>query len=82
MLTMGLGAGYLASWVQDPRALRQYSVRITGPVYVVPGTASTIEFGGKIIALHRNSGTATIALTATQDGRRIFGRATAVVALG
>ncbi|GAB4588133.1 fused (3R)-hydroxyacyl-ACP dehydratase subunits HadA/HadB [Nocardia sp. IFM 10818] len=81
MLTMGLGAGYLTSWAQDPRAMRQYSVRITGPVYVVPGTASTIEFGGKVIALHRKSGTATVAITATQDGRRIFGRATAVIAL-
>ncbi|QLY34639.1 MaoC family dehydratase N-terminal domain-containing protein [Nocardia huaxiensis] len=81
MLTMSLGAGYLTSWVRDPRALRQYSVRMTSPVFVTADSPATVEFGGKIIALHRNSGVATVSLTATQGGRRIFGRATATVAL-
>ncbi|MBL1076410.1 MaoC family dehydratase N-terminal domain-containing protein [Nocardia sp. 2] len=79
MLTMGLGAGYLVSWAGDPRALRQYTVRWSGPLTVVPGTVSTLEFGGKIMALCRDSGIATVALTATQNGRRVFGRATAAV---
>ncbi|MFE6857594.1 fused (3R)-hydroxyacyl-ACP dehydratase subunits HadA/HadB [Nocardia sp. NPDC057668] len=82
MLTMGLGASYLTGWARDPRALREYSVRWTSPALVVPGRLSVIEFTGKVAALHRDSGLATVAIGATQNGRRLFGRATATVKLG
>ena len=34
MLTMGLGGGYVTSWVGDPGAVTEYNVRFTA---VVPG---------------------------------------------
>ncbi|MFI5775727.1 fused (3R)-hydroxyacyl-ACP dehydratase subunits HadA/HadB [Nocardia sp. NPDC051570] len=81
MLTMGLGAGYLTSWLGDPGALRQYSVRMTSPVFVGPNAPAAVEFGGVVKSLDPDTGTATVALTATFDRRRIFGRATAMVRL-
>lgn len=47
----------------------------------MPGAVSTIEFGGRVTGVDTEEGTATIALTATHEGRRIFGGTTATVAL-
>lgn len=81
MLVMSLGAGYLSGWLGDPAAIRQYSVRLSSPVEIQPGTAASVEFNGRVVAAHHDTGTATLSLTATQNGRRIFGRATALVRL-
>ncbi|RDI68225.1 fused (3R)-hydroxyacyl-ACP dehydratase subunits HadA/HadB [Nocardia pseudobrasiliensis] len=82
MLTMGLGAGFLADWVGDPGAIRQYSVRMTSPVYVFEaGERAEVVFAGRVKSLDPSSGTAQISLTATQGTRRVFGRATAIVQL-
>ncbi|MEV6774115.1 fused (3R)-hydroxyacyl-ACP dehydratase subunits HadA/HadB [Nocardia sp. NPDC051030] len=81
MLTMAFGTGFITSWLGDPGALRQYSVRMTSPVYVTHDGPSDIEFSGRIKSLDPAERTATIALTAMYEGRRIFGRATAVVQL-
>jgi acyl dehydratase len=82
MLTMALGAGYVSDWVGDPAALLGCSVRFIRPVAVGAETAAELRFTGKVRALDPIDQTATIALTATADGHRIFGRATAIVALG
>ena len=34
MLTMGLGGGYVTSWVGDPAAVTEYNVRFTAVVPV------------------------------------------------
>ncbi|WP_054814577.1 fused (3R)-hydroxyacyl-ACP dehydratase subunits HadA/HadB [Nocardia arizonensis] len=81
MLTMALGAGYVTAWLDDPGALVQYSVRMTSPVYVGVGGRSNIEFSGKVRSVDPEARTASIALTATYEGKKIFGRATAVVRL-
>lgn len=81
MLTMAYGAGMVTSWLGDPGALRQYSVRMTSPVHVPLDRAAAIEYSGRIKALDPDTGLATIALTALHAGRKIFGRATAVVQL-
>ncbi|NKY32221.1 (R)-hydratase [Nocardia speluncae] len=80
MLTIGSAAGFVTSWLGDPGALREYAVRLTSPVFVTREGAE-IEFGGRVKATDPSARTATIALTARHQGRRVFGRATAVVQL-
>lgn len=78
MLMIGIGAGFVTSWAGDPGAVTDYAVRLTSPVYVTDGGA-TVEYTGKVKAVDPDRQTATIAITATQNGRKIFGRAVAVV---
>ncbi|MFI9504157.1 fused (3R)-hydroxyacyl-ACP dehydratase subunits HadA/HadB [Nocardia sp. NPDC052566] len=80
MLTMAYGAGFVTSWLGDPGALRQYSVRMTSPVHVPLDRPASIEYTGRVKSVDE-SGAATVALTALHQGRKIFGRATAVVQL-
>ncbi len=83
MLTMGIGGGYINEWVDDPSAMREISVRFTSPVYVpaqMDGHAE-IEFEGKVKSLDAEERTATIAIVARSQGKKIFGRATAIVQL-
>ncbi|WP_328394741.1 fused (3R)-hydroxyacyl-ACP dehydratase subunits HadA/HadB [Nocardia sp. NBC_00416] len=80
MLTIGIGAGFITSWLGDPGAVREYAVRLTSPVHVT-GEGARIEYSGKVKAVDPENRTATIALTARHAGRRIFGRATALVRL-
>ncbi|MFE9577945.1 fused (3R)-hydroxyacyl-ACP dehydratase subunits HadA/HadB [Nocardia sp. NPDC006044] len=81
LLTMGLGAGYLTSWLGDPVAVTNYGVRFAGFAPVAATRASEIEFRGKVKSLDPERRTATVSLTATCDGRKLFGRATADIAL-
>ncbi|WP_051022405.1 fused (3R)-hydroxyacyl-ACP dehydratase subunits HadA/HadB [Nocardia pneumoniae] len=80
MLTIGLSVDLITSWLGDPGALRAYNVRLTSPVQV-GASGGRIEFRGRIKHLDAGARTATVAITAEQDGRKIFGRATAEVAL-
>ncbi len=79
MLTMGLAAEYLTSWLGDPTAFEKFSVRFSGFVPVRPDAASTIEFTGKIKSLDPERRAGTIVLGGTSDGRKLFGRAVAEV---
>ncbi|MEW1740512.1 fused (3R)-hydroxyacyl-ACP dehydratase subunits HadA/HadB [Nocardia beijingensis] len=81
LLTMGLGAGYLTSWLGDPAAVTRYGVRFAGFAPVAATKASAIEFRGRVKELDPARRTATIALTATCGDRKLFGRATADVVL-
>ncbi|WP_227979325.1 fused (3R)-hydroxyacyl-ACP dehydratase subunits HadA/HadB [Nocardia spumae] len=81
MLTMGLGAHYLTSWLGDPGAVRSYSVRFAGFVPVDAQSPALIDFSGKVKALDPERRTATILLGATCAGKKLFGRALAEVAL-
>lgn len=81
MLTMGLGAGFVTSWLGDPAAVKDYSVRMTSMVLVGPHAPAEIEYTGKVKSIDPESRTAVVALTGKFRGKRIFGRATATVAL-
>jgi hypothetical protein len=78
---MGLGAGYLTEWLGDPAAVTEYGVRFAGFAPVAPERNSEIEFRGRIKSLDARRRAATVAITATCDGRKLFGRATAEVLL-
>ncbi|OZC90906.1 3-hydroxyacyl-ACP dehydratase [Rhodococcus sp. 06-412-2C] len=81
MLTMGLGAGFVTSWLGDPGAVTEYNVRFSTPVYVSADSAAQVEFTGKIKSMDAEARTATVAIVAKSAGKKIFGRATATVRL-
>ncbi|MGB3602483.1 fused (3R)-hydroxyacyl-ACP dehydratase subunits HadA/HadB [Gordonia sp. (in: high G+C Gram-positive bacteria)] len=79
MQTMGLGASVLGAFVGDPAAIHEYNVRFTSPVYVPAVGTAEVEFSGKIKSLDPVTRRGVIALVGKQDGRKIFGRAQAMV---
>jgi len=81
MLTMGLGGGFISSWLGDPGAVKEYNVRFTSPVFVPADSAAEIEYTGKVKSLDAETRTAVIAIVAKSAGKKIFGRATATVQL-
>ncbi|MFD3508970.1 fused (3R)-hydroxyacyl-ACP dehydratase subunits HadA/HadB [Nocardia sp. NPDC058666] len=81
MLTMGLGGGFVSSWLGDPGSVLDYSVRFTSPVYVGSDVPAEVEYTGKVKSVDPQTRTAVIAITAKSAGRKIFGRATATVQL-
>ncbi len=81
MLTMGMGSGFVTSWLGDPAAMTDYRVRFTGIAYVADDAPATVEYTGRVKSLDSGAKTATIAIQATFGGKRIFGRAVATVRL-
>ncbi|WP_062984013.1 fused (3R)-hydroxyacyl-ACP dehydratase subunits HadA/HadB [Nocardia anaemiae] len=81
MLTMGLGGGFVTSWLGDPGAVKEYNVRFTSPVYVGSEEPAEVEFTGKVKSVDPETRTAVVAIVAKSAGRKIFGRATATVQL-
>ncbi len=81
MLTMGLGGGFVTSWLGNPGAVKEYNVRFTSPVYVPVDRAAEIEYTGKVKSMDPETKTAVVAIVAKSQGRKIFGRATATVQL-
>ena len=82
MLTMGLGGGYVTSWVGDPGAETEYNVRFTAIVPVPnDGVGAEILFSGRVKSTDPETKTVTLALTATTGGKKIFGRAVATAKL-
>ncbi|MFC8042429.1 fused (3R)-hydroxyacyl-ACP dehydratase subunits HadA/HadB [Nocardia sp. NPDC057353] len=81
MLTMGLGGGFVTSWLGDPGAVKEYNVRFTSPVFVGADEPAEVEYTGKVKSVDPESRTAVVAIVAKSAGRRIFGRATATVQL-
>ncbi|MEU0542818.1 fused (3R)-hydroxyacyl-ACP dehydratase subunits HadA/HadB [Nocardia sp. NPDC005978] len=81
MLTMGLTASYLVDWLGDPAALGKFSVRFSGFVAVQPTAPTFVEFTGKVKSVDAESGSATVVLGATSEGKKLFGRAVAEVRL-
>ncbi|WP_424326835.1 fused (3R)-hydroxyacyl-ACP dehydratase subunits HadA/HadB [Gordonia sp. (in: high G+C Gram-positive bacteria)] len=79
MQTMGLGAAVIGAFVGDPAAIYEYNVRFTSPVYVPAVGTAHVDFGGKIKSLDPETRRGVIALVGTQSGRKIFGRAQALV---
>jgi acyl dehydratase len=82
MLTMGLGGGYVTSWVGDPGAVTEYNVRFTAVVPVPnDGTGTEIIFSGRVKSADPETKSVVIALSATAGGKKIFGRAVATAKL-
>src|SRR5947209_20125114 len=82
MLTMGLGGGYVTSWVGDPGAVTEYNVRFTAVVPVPnDGRGADIVFTGRVKSADPETKEVTIALSATTGGKKIFGRAVATAKL-
>lgn len=81
MLTMGLGGGFVTSWLGDPGAVKEYNVRFTSPVYVRADAPAEVDFTGKVKSVDPETRTAVVAITAKSAGKKIFGRATATVQL-
>lgn len=82
MLTMALGGRLVTNWVGDPAAIRHYGVRFTRPVVVPDDDEGTlVELRGKVTKVADEDGArlATVAITATVDGRTVLGRAVADV---
>ncbi len=79
MQTMGLGASFVSEFIGDPAAFCEYNVRFTSPVYVPADDSAAVDFTGKVKSLDPETRRGTIAITAKQGDRRIFGRATVVV---
>ncbi len=83
MLTMGLGGGYVTSWVGDPAAVTEYNVRFTAVVPVPnDGVGAEIVFNGRVKSVDPETKSVTIALSATSGGKKIFGRAVAISEAG
>ena len=63
MLTMGLGGGYVTSWVGDPAAVTEYNVRFTAVVPVPnDGVGAEIVFNGRVKSVDPETKSVTIAL--------------------
>ena len=76
MLTLGLGAGYAASWCEDPGAIARYAVRLSAPAIVPSDGRGEIEFGGRIKSLDPDTRSGVVIITAKSVGKKIFGMAT------
>ena len=75
---MGLGGGYVTSWVGDPAAVTEFNVRFTAVVPVPnDGVGAEITFNGKVKSVDPETKSVTISLSATSGGKKIFGRAVA-----
>jgi acyl dehydratase len=85
MLTMALAGRLVTRWAGDPAAVRSYAVRFTRPV-VVPDDdeGALLQVSGKVRSIEDDADggrVATVAVTATFDGKTVLGRATAEVRL-
>lgn len=81
MLTMGLAAGYVTDWLDDPSRVLEYTVRFTNPTYVDSRRPTELEFTGRVHSVDPTAGTAVIALAAESNGADVFGHATAKIRL-
>ncbi|MCF8588870.1 fused (3R)-hydroxyacyl-ACP dehydratase subunits HadA/HadB [Gordonia sp. HY285] len=79
MLTLGTAAGYLSEFVGDPAAFRELSARFSSAVYVPPTDAAFVEYTAKIKTLYPETKRGLITFGATVNGKRVFGKCTALV---
>ncbi|MFE3193754.1 MaoC family dehydratase N-terminal domain-containing protein [Nocardia sp. NPDC059240] len=82
MLVLALAAGYVTSWTRDPAAVIKYRAEFANHVHylTVPRLADAeIDFTGRVIARDERRRTATVAIEAKSQGRKIFGYASAEV---
>lgn len=88
MLTMALVGRLVTDWIGDPAAVLDFEVRFTRPVVVADPDGADLTVSGTVAEVtrpddgpHDGPATARIDLTATVDGRKVLGKARAVVRL-
>jgi acyl dehydratase len=81
MFTMATGGRYVSDWIGDPGAVLEYGVRFTNMVPVPDETGAVVEITGEITEKDDAARTAKVTLTASSDGKKVLGRAIAVVRL-
>ncbi|QIS13624.1 FAS1-like dehydratase domain-containing protein [Nocardia arthritidis] len=79
MLTMGIGAAYLTSALETPCWAGTYAVQFANPVHLGEIRPAQLTYTARVRTV--DNYTATITLTAQADGRPVFTRATATIAL-
>ncbi|GEE00408.1 (R)-hydratase [Gordonia spumicola] len=79
MLTLGTAAGYLSAFVGDPAAFLELSARFSSAVYVPPTEAAVVEYTAKIKTLYPETKRGLITFGASVNGKRVFGKCTALV---
>ncbi|WP_157392697.1 FAS1-like dehydratase domain-containing protein [Nocardia terrae] len=82
MLVLALAAGYVTSWTRDPAAVTKYRAEFANHVHylTVPRLDDAeIEFSGRVVARDQRRRTATVAIEAKSQGRKLFGYASAEV---
>ena len=79
MLTLGTAAGYLSAFVGDPAAFIELSARFSSAVYVPPTEAAVVEYTAKIKTLYPETKRGLITFGASVNGKRVFGKCTALV---
>ena len=80
MLTMALGATYLAEWAGGSSRIKSYQARFTKPVAVSKASPTEITFEGKVIVL--NGDRASVELIARVGDQKVLGMAKATIELG
>jgi acyl dehydratase len=81
MFTMAEAARVVTDWLGDPGRLEEYAVRFTRPVPVPDDdVGSLIEVSGEVTEM-LDDGRAKVMLTATFEGQKVLGNASAVVRL-
>ncbi|WP_147918589.1 MaoC family dehydratase [Ruania zhangjianzhongii] len=81
MLTMGLAAGALSDWLDDPADLLSYGVRFTRPVVVPDPDAAEVDIVAVVGAVDADAGTARVDLKVTVNGASVLGKSQAQVRL-
>ena len=81
MFTMATAGRFVSDWAGDPGAVIEYGVRFTNMVPVHDETGATVEISGEITEKDDEARTAKVTLTASSDGKKVLGRAIAVVRL-
>ncbi len=81
MFTMGAAAECVGAWCVDPGRIVQYGTKFVGMVVVPREEGATVHVTGKVTKVDEASGQVTVELTVTCEGRKVLGRALAVVDL-
>ncbi|NNH68431.1 hypothetical protein HLB23_00775 [Nocardia uniformis] len=79
-LILALAAGYASSCAADPTALTTFRAEFANHIHylpVPPDHTAEIEFSGRVVAIDGRRRTATVAIDAYSQGRKLFGYATA-----
>lgn len=82
MWTMGAAVEAVSEWVGDPGRVVSYQTRFTQPVVVPADGGAQVEVSARVTAVDEQARRATVELQVTSAGRKVLGRALAVVDLG
>lgn len=81
MFTMALAARVVTDWAGDPGRVVEYGVRFTRPVPVPDDDDGAVVEVAGVVAVLLDDDRVRVDLTATHAGKKVLGRARAVVQL-